>query len=153
MARGVVTRDTQALQSSSGNRGIPNETLHSHFPQLHLLYTNTTQFPDSNQPQVWSSLWETVKAPKSWLLQLQLQVIYRVATNHGALFSATPLLQYVIKEYFMKANRQVNNSKSLSVSLVSVAQLHADDDTENCWQNRTNSFPWRTSKHLGHRQV
>lgn len=59
----------------------------------------------------------------SQLLRLQLQLIYTVATHNGALFSATPLLLNVIKQNFMKANRQANHFKSLAVSLVSVAQL------------------------------
>ena len=86
----------------------------------------------------------------SWLRQLQLQLIYTVATHHRALFPATPLLLNVIKKYVMKADKLF---KSLPVSLGSVAQLHAADATENCQKDQNNSFPWRTSKYLAYRMV
>jgi len=83
-------------------------------------------------------LQETVNHPMSWLRQLQLQLIYTVATHHRALFPATPLLLNVIKKYVMKADKLF---KSLPVSLGSVAQLHAADATENCQKDQNNSFP------------
>lgn len=44
----LVTRQTQALQFSLANTGIPTETFHSHFPTL--LLCTQTHSSDSNQP-------------------------------------------------------------------------------------------------------
>lgn len=110
-------------QACSGSADLPGTQGKSHWdvsftlPYVTSLYTNThsSVTPTSHSSVV---LPGATNVPMSRLLWVQLQLIYTVATHYGALFLATLLLLNVTK-YFMKANRQANNFKSVHVSLLS----------------------------------
>lgn len=109
--RGGTWTGSQARSSSAellSKEGTPTEMCHSRFPTLLLCIQK--QFCDSNQPLPVVS-WETLSAPKSWLLWLLLQLIYTVTTQWH---TTEPNLSHswapeCNATYFMKANRQISS--------------------------------------------